>query len=264
MTNEKINMQLKDFCFMPYSENRDDYRDFVAKLALDEHWGADNRYLQQYLSANFEIAYEQGKVKENKEKGYVLWRAGNLVTRDAQPITILGVKNSLSGKQDYVFKFVFATERFSVEIDGEKVQETAPESPTYDIPSYHGDYELSYNFSHYIDDHADRAAQSFPNMNDHQRFLCIYAALNLAHRRHESTAVAQWYKDKNADSGSYQWLLPLHIKSENISDKPDLVATLEPLDEHKEYFVRTLLPPEWAYPKARAVSRRDPHFRNWA
>jgi hypothetical protein len=257
-------MQLNDFCFMPYSDNRDDYRDFVARSAIDENWGPEKRYLQQYLSANFEIAYEQGKVKVNEEKGYALWRAGNLVTRDAQPITLLGVKNHVSGKQPYFFKFVFTGERFSIEIDGEKIPETAPEPPTYAVPAYHGDYKLSYNFTHYLDDHAERAGEVFPNLNEHQRFLCIYAALNLSHIRHQNTAVAQWYKDKNADSGTYQWLLPLHVKSGNISDKPDLVATLDPVDEYQEYSVRTLLPPEWAYPKARAVSQRDPHFRSWA
>jgi len=31
-----------------------------------------------------------------------------------------------------------------------------------------------------------------------------------------------------------------------------------------EYNVPTLMPPEWAYGHARAVSSRDPHFRTWA
>jgi hypothetical protein len=258
-------MQLTEFCFMPYSDSREDYRDFIAKHAIDENWGPEKRYLQQYLAANFEIAYQQGKVKVNEDKGYALWRAGNLTTREGSPITILAVKNNLSGKQPYFFKFVFTGPRFQVDLNGEKIPEAAPEPPSYNgVPEYHGDYKLSYNFAHYLEDHAERAAEAFPNLNDHQRFLCIYAALNLAHLRHESTAVAQWYKDKNSETGGYQWLLPLHIKSESISDKPDLVATLEPVDEFQEYNVRTLLPPEWAYPKARAVSRRDPHFRSWA
>ena len=257
-------MQMSKFCFMRYKDDGDDYRDFVARLAIAENWGPDNRYLQQYLAANFEIAYIQKKVKVNEEKGYALWRAGNLVTKDAQPITMCCVKNFIAQKQPYVFKHVFIGERFTIELDDDKIPEVAPEAPTYDTPTYRGEYRLSHNFKHYLDDHAPRMDAIFPNLNKHQQFLCIHAAVNLAHVRHESTAVPQWYKDKNADSGGYQWLLPLYINSDNISEKPDLVATLEPLAEHNEYCVTTLLLPEWVYPNARAVSQRDPHFRSWA
>lgn len=258
-------MQLNDFCFMPYSETRDDYRDDLAKLAINEDWGGpEKRYLFPYVAANFEIAHEQGKVVENHEDGYAIWRAGTLVTRDAQPLTILAVRNKVSNKQPYHYRKVLFGERLEFDADGKKVHATPPEAPTYVIPPYNGDYKLSYNFAHYLEDHAERASEKFPNLNEHQRFLCIYAALNLAHKRYESTAVPQWYKDKNAEKGGYQWLLPLHIRSENITEKPDLVATLEPIDEYEEYNVRTLLPPEWAYAKARAVSQRDPHFSSWA
>jgi hypothetical protein len=154
--------------------------------------------------------------------------------------------------------------RFTVRVGEEEFPENAPPAPEYAPPPYHADYKLVYNFAHYLDDHEQRVEERFPKLTPHQRFLCIYAALELAHKRGTQAAVPQWYCDKNADEGSFQWLLPLFITSENLSAKPDLVATLAPDEEFLEYNVRTLLPPEFAYGHARAVTGRDPQFRSWA
>lgn len=256
-------MKLSEFCWMPYSDDRDDYRDYVKAAAIDENWGQDDRYLAQYLGDNFEIAHMQGKVQEKGEGLYCLWRAGTLTTREGNPITMLGVKNKLTGKQPYVFKYLFDRQRFTVKVDGEEFKETAPEPPAYEAPQYEKDFKLVYNFAHYLDDHEERVAESFPNLTPHQRFLCIYAALELAHKRGAQAAVPQWYRDRNASAGNYQWLLPLHVKSENISEKPDLVAVLQPLVEYQEYNIPTLVPPDWAYGHARAISDFDPQFRSW-
>jgi hypothetical protein len=256
-------MKMSEFVWMPYSDNQDDYRNFVANLAITENWGQDFRYLQDYVRDNFEIAYRQGKVKEESQKRYCLWRVGTLTTREGEPISILAAKNRLSGKQPYVFKFVFDRQRFTVRIDNEEFAETAPDVPQYDTPEYHQEYRLTYNFSHYLEDHESRVADRFPNLNAHQRFLCIYAALELAHRRAMQSAVPQWFCDHRATEGEYQWLLPLHITSEDIDERPDFVAVLSPVDEFEEYNVPTIMPPQWAYGHARAVSGRDPQFRTW-
>jgi hypothetical protein len=261
---EGVAMKLNQFVWMPYSETRDDYRDHIGRAAIEESWGPDNRYLYDYIRDNLEIAYRQNKVKVHPEELYCLFRAGTLTTRDGEPVTILALKNRTSGKEPYVYKTVFGRARFTVEVDGAKYPETAPPSPDYEIPPYHHDYKPVYNFSHYLDDHEQRVQERFPKLTAHQRFLCIYASLELAHKRGTQAAVPQWYCDKNAEEGSYQWLLPLYISSESLSAKPDLVATLHPDDEHQEYNVRTLLPPEFAYGHARAVSGRDPQFRTWA
>lgn len=250
---------------MPYGNEKDDYIDFVARAAVDENWGDDNRYLRTYIADNFEIAYQQGLVKENGEGSYALWRVGNLTTREGEPVSIVCERNRQPGRQPYYFLRVFDRARFNIRLrQGEDVSDQAPAAPTYDLPAYHPEYSLTYNFDHYLDDHADRAKETFPQLNDHQRFLCIYAALVLAHKRYKQAAVPQWYRDKNEQEGGYQWLLPLHINTENISKRPDLVAALDPVDEHEEYYVRTLLPPEYCYGHARSVSERDPHFRSWA
>ncbi|MFC7761092.1 DUF3825 domain-containing protein [Catellatospora bangladeshensis] len=175
------------------------------------------------------------------------------------------MKNRLSGKQPYFYKRLFARERFVVrDDDNVEHDEEAPPAPDYEIPPYHPEYKLAYNFEHYLDDHEPRMEERFPALTTHQRFLCIYAALELAHKRGNQAAVPQWYCDRNADEGSYQWLLPLYVTTEDLSIKPDLVATLSPQPEYAEYNVRTLIPPEYAYSHARAVSGRDPQFRTWA
>lgn len=257
-------MRLSDFCWMPYSDQRNDYLDDVREAAIKEEWGQDDSYLRTYIADTFEIAYKQGLVYEHPERLFCLWRVGHLVTREGEPLTILGTKNRLSGKQPYVYTKVFDRRRFTVRTDDGDFQQAAPKDCQHQIPPYKTDYRLVYNFQHYLDDHEDRAVEKLPNLTPHQRFLCIYAALELAHKRGAQSAVPQWYRDKNAESGTYQWLLPLHIKSENISEKPDLVAVLHAMDEYQEYNVPTLLPPEWAYGHARAVSGRDPYFRSWA
>lgn len=255
-------MKLNDFVWMPYSDNRDDYREHVAEAAINENWGPDNRYLYDYIRDNFELAYEQNKVKVHPE--YCLFRAGALTTREGEPITILATKNRQSNKQPYVYKTVMTRQRFTVMVGDREFPETAPPAPEYGIPSYHAGYRPVYNFSHYLDDHESRVEQKFPKLTPHQRFLCIYSAVELAHKRGAQAAVPQWYCDKNAEEGGYQWLLPLYITSENLSDKPDFVATLAPNEEYQEYNIPTLLPPEFAYGHARAVSGRDPQFRSWA
>jgi hypothetical protein len=257
-------MKLNDFIYMPYSDSRDDYRDDIASAAIKENWGQQNAYLYAYVRDNFEILYSQGKVIEDPQKRYCLFRVGTLVTREGEPLTVLGVKNTPHHSQPYVYKKLQERRKFRVRIDNEDIHLEAPDEPTYEIPDYYRHYNLTYNFSHYLDDHESRVEERFPKLSSHQRFLCIYAALELAHRRGTQSAVAQWYCDKNAESGGYQWLLPLHITSENISEKPDFVATLDPNEDYSEYHVRTLVPPEWAYPHARSVSGRDPQFRAWA
>jgi hypothetical protein len=258
-------MKLTEFMWLPYSDSNDDYRSHIASAAIEEDWGQDRRYLFDYLRDNFELAHAQGKVKVSEADGYCLFRVGTLSTREGEPITILATKNRVSGKQPYVYTKTFTRGRFTVRTpSGAEVSETAPQPPEYKPPAYGKNFQLVFNFVHYLEDHEARIAEKLPQLNPHQRFLCLYAALQLAHKRSDSCAVPQWYCDKKAEEGDYQWLLPLHVTAETVDSKPDFVATLDPISEHSEYNIRTILPPEYAYGHARAVSGRDPHFRTWA
>lgn len=107
-----------------------------------------------------------------------------MTTREGEPISILATKNERTGKQPYFCNFVFNKSRFSVRLENNvEVAESASSPPEYNIPKYHREYKLTYNFSHYLDDHEDRVSDKLPDLNQHQRFLCIFAALELAHRR---------------------------------------------------------------------------------
>ena len=257
-------MQLNDFAFFPRRSftKQDDYLDYIAKYALTESWGENRRYLERYVDYNFQLSYEQGLVVEAQDRSYALWRVGNLVTRDNEPISISCLRNRIEGKQPYFFVRVYNSRRCEIRAGTEQIEIPAPPSPRYDIPEYQAGYDLVYQFDHYLEDNRERAEQALPGLTDHQRFLCVFASAHLAHKR--EAAVPQWYRDKRAGSGTYQWLLPLHISHDDISRCPDLVATLDPDDTHREYRIRTLLPPAWAYPNARVVSGRDPRFRAWA
>jgi hypothetical protein len=240
----------------------EDYIDYIARFAIRENWGPENRFLDTYVDWNFELAHDQGLVAEAEDKSYALWRVGNLLTPDGEPITIACTRNRNPAREPYYFVRVFDKRRFILQVEGKRTPLEALGAPIYDVPAYHADYELTYQFRHYLEDHEERATAGMPTLNDHQRFLCIYAAANLAHKRREG--VPQYYRDKRAPHGNYQWLLPLYINQDDVSKRPDFVATLHPIDEHREYSIRTLLPPEWAYPNARAISARDPQFRTWA
>jgi len=54
--------------------------------------------------------------------------------------------------------------------------------------------------------------------------------------------------------------MPLYLKNPN---EVSLTATLEPLDEVKQYKVRTLLYSEYAYPHVRAVVRNRSAITGW-
>jgi hypothetical protein len=135
----------------------------------------------------------------------------------------------------------------------DSIRVKAPKAPKYKYPKYRSDYKLQFNFDHYLKDHESRVKSILPNLSPYQRFLILLGAISAAHRIAAQVAVPQWYRDKNAEAGGYKWLLPLRFNDPDTSLRPDLVAALDPDDNNKEYLVRTLLPPEYAYANARAV-----------
>ncbi len=233
------------------------FLDNVESAIIKEDWGEDRRHLATYLETNFEISLHEGKIKEHEQKEYCLWRIGKLSSWEGDPISLLAMRNNNPDKQPYVYRRIFTTDRFTVHLnDGSQIQESAPAAPTYDTPVYRSDYKMRYNFHHYLSDHEERVSERLNDFNRRQRFLLIFAALQLAHIQGSQIAIPQWYR------GKYQWLLPLHISSESIDDKPDFVAALDPADKESEYFVPTILPPEWMYGVARAINERA-LLRTW-
>jgi len=140
-------MKLVDLIWLPYSDDKDDYRSHIASAAIDEDWGQDRRYLWDYVRDNFELAYQQGLVRQALDKSYILFRVGTLTTREAEPLTMLAVKNRLSGKQPYVYKTIFTRKRFTVRVGDSDITEIAPEPPKYSPPAYHADFNLVFNMA---------------------------------------------------------------------------------------------------------------------
>lgn len=265
MKHPKYPLKMHEFAWMRHNDSQRDYRDHIAHNAVEEDWGPNKTYLYDYLCANFQISRLQDKVKIGPGGKYALWRAGNLTTRSGQPITILALKNQRPNKQPFVYTATFEVPKFTVrDRDGNEHLEKAPEAPEYNPPEYRAGYELTYNFEHYLQDHERRVSKKLKKLNSHQRFLCIYAAAEIAHKRCSDalSAVPQWYCDKNEKVGNYQWLLPLRINDEDISRNPDFVAAVDPRDEHDEYYIRTVMPPRYVYGQARAVAGA-PRFEPW-
>ena len=110
-------MRLNDFAWMPYSDDRDDYRNHVVAAAINEEWGEDLRYVRDYIHDNFELSYAQSLVREDPDKRYAFWRVGHLTTREGEPVTIVVIKNRLSGRQPYSYRYTFDRARFDIKFD---------------------------------------------------------------------------------------------------------------------------------------------------
>lgn len=256
--------KLYDWAFIPRADagGAHECAKYVARFAVPEDWGGDLRVLEAYLEANFELAYMQGRVVTEPER-YSYWRAGRLLSLTGEPITIVCVRNKVEDRQPFFFVRVCVGQRFNVTVDGEDVTLDAPPPPEYEPPEFRPDYFLRYNFDHYLGDHSERIEPFAPGLNNYQRFLFIYGAINQAKLHWSDLVVPSWYRDRNATAGRYQWLLPLFLRVEDHSLKPDLIATLDPDDELMHYSIRTLILPEWAFPHARAINKGGGQFRHW-
>ncbi|MDR0816449.1 MAG: DUF3825 domain-containing protein [Desulfovibrio sp.] len=257
-------MKLMEFAFIPQEKDstgrfeRHSWTKKLADMAITESWGQDNDYLNKYCVINFEIAYEQNLILENDNDEFAVWRIGHLTTSDGLPIYALFEKNSMEGKQPYYLKtFVRGSKIFFSKRDGTKISvDPTPEEPNYEIPKYDNKKIIQYNWDHYLSDRETRIKEILKINNERITYVSIFGAAELSHRLWRQCATPQYH------NGRFQWLLPLYITQANYSARPDLVATLD--EDGDNYLLRTLLPPEWAYPQARAVAVNTAQFRSWA
>ncbi len=252
-------MKLYDFAFM-----RSDWLKKLADLAVPENWGEDHRALQVYCETNFDIAYREDLLHKDEAGRFALWRVGTLTTSDGTPIYAYFPKNRLEGKQAFAFvtflhqhslMVTYSPDRFSSST--QIAIQDPPKEPDYRSGDYHPDYKIEYSWGHMESDHSSRLEQHIPGLTGRPRFLCIFGAIELAHRLWGQLAVPQYHH------GAYQWFLPLYITHDDHSKPPDLVAALVANDEREVYRVATLLPPDWAYPLARAITVGRPSFNSW-
>jgi hypothetical protein len=86
--NMKQRPPLFAFAYHPWSSWGE-----IAEVAKPEPWGAENKILELYIRANFEIAKSQGKVFEDSDSNVAFWRAGSLVNETSDPVWLTYRKN---------------------------------------------------------------------------------------------------------------------------------------------------------------------------
>jgi hypothetical protein len=259
-------MLLHNFAFFPKANagSRESYLDYIGEYARGGGTFQQSD-LEIYVQDNFQIAFAQGKVLEAPDSTWAICRVGNLLTPTNEPITMLFMKNRKPGRQPYFFTRVFGSSVIPVKLDdGREIHVDAPPAPTYDPPPYQEHYTLQMNWMHCMVENATRLEAVMPNLTDHQRFLCVWAAAQIAHGRSRVMAVPQWFCDKNAEEGGYQWLLPLHLTHPEPRGRMDLFAALVEERSRGEYRIRTLLMPVWVYPHLRALHLPGAQLGSWS
>ncbi len=258
-------MELKEFAWI-----RDPKAmcETIAKKAIQEKWGTKENpyaYLERYLQINFELAYAQKLIYYDPDGRFAVWRIGTLVTDDGTPIFAYFTKNTVEGKQPWFFVSILWGRKLTIRYrPPSKAEEelipipNLPQAPSYEPPSYHPEYMIEYNWEHFLEERRSRLKEYLPEIeNERLLYLAIFGAVELSHRLWQRLAVPQYHR------GRYQWLLPLFITHADHSRKPNFVAPLDEDPERGVYIVRTLLPPEWAYPNARAISTNVSQFQSW-
>lgn len=219
-----------------------------------EPWGKNSKILSTYINANFEIAFSEGKIYEDDLKNIAFWKVGNLVSIAGDPLWFIYELNQRE-EQKWNFKTTYYGS-FPPVLNSEKSIDNY--QVQYQIPSFNSSWQFTLEpktVDHIMSENKDRLVRVFGDdlaNNGHMLFRTILGELELQKKRGD--VISQWYFEK------YQFLMPLYLKSPN---EVSLTATLEPLDDVKQYKVRTLLYPEYAYPHIRAVVKNRSAITGW-
>ena len=223
----------------------------IHDVLKDEPWGKTLKPLELFVRSNFEIAKEQGKVFEDDSRGIAVWRPGYSVNAVSDPIFLVYKKNHVKGRQKWAFDRVH-TGHCPVETNGVGL------NVSYNPPEFNSEWKIfiSQQAVEYImrANHG-RLREVFGEKlasNEHLIFRVIYAEIHL--KQKEANVIPQWYR------GEYQFLMPLSLSDPS---KVELTATLQPNPSLKQYDVRTLLYPHYAYSYARSVVRSYTSFVDW-
>jgi len=243
-------MKLRDFA----NHNMPSILSDLKSNLMAEPWGKNNKILSTYINVNFEIAYSEAKIYEDEANGIAFWKVGNLVSIAGDPLWFVYELNPREEQKWNFKKTYFGSLLPSLNndktIDDYQIQ--------YKIPPFYSSSQFTLDpktVEHIMSENKDRLVHVFGEdlaKNAHMLFRTILGELELQKKR--SDVMAQWY------FGKYQFLMPLYLKSPN---EVSLTATLEPLDDVKQYKVRTLLYPEYAYPHIRAVVKNRSSITGW-
>ncbi len=226
----------------------------VASIAKPEPWGADNKILELYIRANFEIAKQQSKVYEDKDANIAFWRPGYLVNTTSDPLWLVYYRNNRDAPYWKLKDVVTGDPPVAVDPMDYAIK--------YEPPDFNPRWSIHFqqrNIDHILQDSRNRArlngvfGQSDGSaLNSHLAFRAIYGEIQL--KRKEELVIPQWYR------GDYQFLMPLFLTQ---SERVELTAALQPEPTLKRYIVRTLLMPSHAYAYARALVKSRASFADW-
>ena len=225
----------------------------IAATAKEEPWGKKYKVLELYLRSSFEIAKQQDKVFEDDAKGIAFWKPGYLVSRTMDPMWLIYEKNTIKGRQKWLYKRVLTGRApfENINVDDYQVKyEYEDFNPQWDI------FIDQRNFNHIVHENASRLVKVFGEetaKNSHLLFRTIYGELMLA-KKEAATVISQWYANE------YQFLMPLYLTQ---PDKVELTAALSIDRTMKRYQLRTLLFPAYAYAYARSVVKSRSQLGAW-
>ena len=248
-----MNMMKGKVALYNFAYHKPGWLDGIANVAKEEPWGKDNKILELYLRANFEIAKAQNKVYEDETNGIAFWKAGWLVNSVSDPIWLVYETNS-TAKQKWQLKKVHTGE---CPIAGQTKDNF---QVRYDPPEFNSAWTLHIeqkNIEHILDDprNKERLVAVFGEKlagNRHLVFRTVYGELEL--QRKQEAVITQWFFN------DYQFLMPLFLTQ---PDQVELVATLTPNQTLKRYEVKTLLLPHYSYAYARAIVKNRAAFASW-
>jgi len=242
----KINPPMFQFAYHDTS-----YLSRVVDVVKEEPWGRNNKILDLYLKANFEIARDQDKIFEDEVNNIAFWRAGKLVNRNYDPVWMLYEKNKDETKQTWYFKGPHAGD---APVDNGQEMELIYSPPTFSPNHRITIHEPAIKHIFEKEVNRDRLETVFGELasNNHLVYRVLIGEIEL--KRKQSIVLPQWYK------GQYQFIMPLNLISPS---QVDLVATLTPNIDKKLYEVNTLLLPHYAYPYVRALVASRESFANW-
>ena len=223
----------------------------IAEHTKKEPWGENNKVLELYLRATFELAKQQNKVHEDKTMAF--WKAGYLINEMSDPVWLVYQRNKGNKKYQWIFKKVH------VGNCPLRDKETSDFQITINPPKFNANWHIHINQSsidHIYHDEANvkRLELVFKDLakNSHLIFRTILGEIEL--NRKSETVIPQWY------FGDYQFLMPLFLTQ---AEKVDLAATLTPNLPMKRYEIRTLLLPHYSYAYARPLVKSRTAFANW-
>lgn len=226
----------------------------LRKIAIQEEWGENNKYLKSYIEYRFKITIEKYPelLSFTEDKSKACFNTG-LLTRSWRDIYAYFEKKPVTFKDNdkeipYCFvAFADSNHHFASKTLPDAINFFTTAEDIY----FDASLEIKYNEKHILKDNLDRFPEKYkglPLNNMDMLFQGFIANLKKRIQRNYRTAIPQWY------NGSLCFLLPIFFEDYTL-DKPDLLLTCTKKQDY--YWIATCLTPEMAYRNARIIAKPE-------